>query len=250
MKYKKIAKKNRLNKQIIRDDENASIHSQESEGEELELENEILEKLREEHQLFDDEEMGDVDMPKNESEDDEEVEEHEESGFALNTLDLRLKDLFIELNNIEGYKKVRDALSLAISFYFYKRAKGERIDNHPVIKSISQLEEIYKRLQLNNKFTEKQVTEEVTTEEVAVQNNKEKPRLINRMMYRNRGIPTLRNAKKSAKNPRLKQKERFRKAKMKVKSKGLNKVAKGNATYYDGEENGIRIGLNRTTDIN
>ena len=250
MKYKKIAKKNRLNKQIMKDDENASIHSQESEGDELEMENEILEKLREEHQLFEDEEMDDADVQENDSEVEDDTDKEDKNGFSLNTLDLKLKDLFIELNSLEGHKKVRDALSLAISFYFYKRAKGERIDNHPVIKYIAQLEKIFKKLHSLNKFQSQEVVEVLKTEQFAEKTREEQPRLINRMMYRNRGIPTLRNVKKSAKNPRLKQKERFRKAKMKVRSKGLNKRAKGNANFYEGEENGIRIGLNRATDIN
>lgn len=69
---------------------------------------------------------------------------------------------------------------------------------------------------------------------------------ISREMLRNRGIPKLRSLRRQT--PRVRQKERFRKAGLRARSRGA-KARRVAPRVYAGEAGGIRAGVNRAIDI-
>ena len=67
-------------------------------------------------------------------------------------------------------------------------------------------------------------------------------------MLKNRGMLKSRSYYKKNRIPKLKQKRKFRQAVHKMISKG-GRRRRGEAERYDGESNGINVGVNRATDL-
>lgn len=245
MRFKEEARKKRMKKQNLQADENASVSSELNDDEEKALEQEILEKLRKEHEIMDDdliEQISDQD-----DSDDKNID-YDDKTENLKALDMKLAKLYDSIQSTNN-DKIAASLALAILFYFYKRAKKEQVQSHPVIKRIAQLESALKSTAIKVPNPTKVNTKGNTIQQSAKLADEDKPRLITNDMYKNRGIPTLRSIKKQKLNPRLKQKAKYRKAQTKLRSKGLLKKGIESANKYTGERTGIKTGINRALTI-
>lgn len=251
MKHKQEARKKRIKKETLMADENASLSSELNDDEEIALEREIIEKLRREHELIDDESIDKITPGSNDA-DAEQIESNldlnEKENFRA--LDSKIARIYESIeDSILGNNKITNGLALAILFYFYKRIAEENVQSHPVIKRITQLEDLLKSKRQKSPEQNQLVSDANEATEKQTVNKDDKPRLITTDMYRNRGIPTLRSLKKQKMNPRLKQKAKYKKAQTKMRSKGLLKKGIDNSNKYSGERTGIKTGVNRALTI-
>lgn len=130
-------------------------------------------------------------------------------------------------------------LLLFFAIYMHKYC-GESVADHPVLACIAECEEL-RDAQLARPHVPPVPAAKKQIERVSVNP-------ISREMFRNRGIPKLRSLAKSRQTPRVRQKERFRKAGLKMRSRG-HRTRSIAPRVYDGEAAGIRVGLNRAIDI-
>lgn len=276
---KKIFKKKQLKKKnYIENPDVSDSSASEYEGEvEQELAKELDEKLENQGNEFEEDDL-DV-FNNNFQEEEENLDENEDNETnqinvndgILNSLDKKLIEILERnLDGIDFCPKSCMNFRLnyiqSILFYFLKKnKKNEKVENHPVISYLQKFEENYprmkrleKKLILNAeqnylpkpilKNTEEKNLKE-NTEIVQIENNDiNNPRLITRNMFKNRGIPKIRN-KKNFSNPRIKQKYKFRKAVEVMVSRGQKRKKKFKEKGYSGEQSGIRIGIDRTINI-
>ena len=276
---KKIYKKKQIKrKNYIENHDVSDSSASEYEGEiEQELAKELEEKLQNQGNDFDEEDL-DVfnDNFQQFEEDSQESEKEEivenEINDGMNSLDKKLIEILER--NLDGIdlspkssRKFRLSYIQSILFYFLKKNnKNEKVENHPVISYLQNFEENYpkmkrleKKLILNAeknylpksilKATEENIIEK--KEEILQNENSEinTPRLITRKMFKNVGIPKARSYKKNFSNPRLKQKYKFRKAVEVMVSRGQKRKKKYKEKGYSGEKSGIRIGIDRAINI-
>ncbi len=253
----------------LRQDPDASLSSDMEYEDREDINQEIDMKLKEQANDFDND---DLDIFENEET--ERIQENEiDKALDYSELDDKLIEKLVHLNKGVEFspncsKRYKLSYILCSLFYFYKnRNLKEKCLTHPIIKYLNKYESNFEKmknlesniLQEAEKRVLKQKQVQQVHQVVKDQNEivptkidlKDTPRLITKHMFKNRGIPKSRSYLKAISNPRMKQKKKYRKAveKMVSKSKTFKRKNKFLRGKYQGEKNGISIGVNRAINI-